>query len=421
LFWFFVFSCTGKNPANPSLEAAGGQSLKPVVPNIVNIDEPHDGRSNRPPLRMTLAAPHDDSMFCMLNSNQTMTFVWTSSVDPDGDTVSYAWFLVDAGEEQVLLFQETGQDTSFVMDKSAISTVFPSDCAVYRAYWKVRATDGRSAVFSTRSDVAILNQPAGSSTLPSSFPNGFSRPHDQLTGNTLGGWGGCSGCVTHAPIVFVHGNGNTADAWRVVAQRFLDNGYVTRELWAISYLDYAGGDSATSSMANVEDIDEFVNAVLDYTGAKKVDVIAHSLGVTVARAWMKKKDAFAKVGHFVAIAGPNHGVNFCYGPLAGSALCREIGHPNSEFLTYLNVPDETPFDETVAYMTIYDGTTADFYFPPVAVFNDGSVGDLRMSPRLEGASNMQLAGKDHMALKDSQESFDLMFNFVTSNGMYVRY
>src|SRR3712207_7945851 len=43
----------------------------------------------------------------------------------------------------------------------------------------------------------------------------------------------------------------------------------------------------SSTVANVPDLRAFVHAVLAYTGAPQVDIVGHSLGGTLARAWMK--------------------------------------------------------------------------------------------------------------------------------------
>ena len=68
---------------------------------------------------------------------------------------------------------------------------------------------------------------------------------------------------------------------------------------------------AHSTVANIPDLDRFVDAVLAYTGAKRVDIVGHSLGVTLARAWMKGEHKGHLVRRLVAIVGPNHGIIDC--------------------------------------------------------------------------------------------------------------
>ena len=84
----------------------------------------------------------------------------------------------------------------------------------------------------------------------------------------------------------------------------------------------------------------FVRAVLTYTGSRQVDIVAHSLGVTVAREWMLQDDAYHAVRSLVAIDGPNHGIINCSpnplnywqqpandGFTPNSAVCDEYGSP----------------------------------------------------------------------------------------------
>ena len=104
------------------------------------------------------------------------------------------------------------------------------------------------------------------------------------------------------------------------AQFFAQNGYQPSELWALGYQ----GDQcdlltdptlrsgiAHSTAAAVPMLRAFVAAVLAYTGAHRVDIVAHSLGVTVAREWMLQDQAYHEIRALVAIDGPNHGIVDC--------------------------------------------------------------------------------------------------------------
>lgn len=249
--------------------------------------------------------------------------------------------------------------------------------------------------------------------LPAGLPEGFPVQFDQTTGNPLNCWGGGGGYINSSPIIFIHGNYNSADNWRDVAEFLLGFGYVPNELWAVTYQDVSGGATSNANLSNMLDIENFVSDVLEYTGEDKVAIIGHSLGVTLGRAWMKEYNRYTSVSHFIGIAGANHGVNFCgpASPSHSSPLCLEIGHPDSDFLTWLNQDDETPFDDIVQYMTLYSGTNLDYFYPSSAVMYDGSTMDLWHSPLLEGAFNVQVP-TDHMSIRTNMVSITEMANFM---------
>ena len=72
-------------------------------------------------------------------------------------------------------------------------------------------------------------------------------------------------------------------------KHFLRNGYTRAELYAITWGDRAlmKSFSRTHSCATLLRIRRFVDAVLLYTNATKVDIIAHSMGATLARQIIK--------------------------------------------------------------------------------------------------------------------------------------
>ena len=219
--------------------------------------------------------------------------------------------------------------------------------------------------------LAMSSGASAGGTVGTSFPAGFAVPTDASLGTPVLGFG-AAGRLTRTPVIFLHGNNDTPYATACnpygnvhdMAQYFLDHGYRASELWGLGYqgdqCDLLASPTnrsgtAHSTVANVPDLRAFVRAVLAYTGANRVDIVGHSLGVTRAREWMRQDRAYPVVRHLVAIDGPNHGIvdcspsplNYFAIPALGgftpdSAICLEYGSDHTPFLSTLNHGDETP-------------------------------------------------------------------------------
>jgi pimeloyl-ACP methyl ester carboxylesterase len=138
-----------------------------------------------------------------------------------------------------------------------------------------------------------------------------------------GGFGGGTCTATHTPIVFLHGNGDEAKNWDYPAatgvpsvyREFRNAGYNDCELFGLNYLS-AGERGAPqlnyhqpSKAAMVRD---FINAVKSYTGKSQVDVIAHSMGVTMGIHGIEYGGLWGSVRKFIGISGGLHGLASCY-------------------------------------------------------------------------------------------------------------
>ena len=167
----------------------------------------------------------------------------------------------------------------------------------------------------------------------------------------------------------------------------------------------------------MSDLAVFVKAVLAYTGSSKVDLVAHSLGVTLARAMLAEyPDLADQVEDFVAIAGPNHGTTVCrrwwliwvigWKDFIG---CNELV-PGSRWLKNLNGPNgEKEGRGPVRYLTIYDGTGADWFYLPWLF--GLPVGD-QESPALKGAENHPMPGLSHEELRTHPDAVTVYVHFV---------
>ena len=279
------------------------------------------------------------------------------------------------------------------------------------------------AVASTTPCAAIAaGEPQTGHTMPPPAPVMFAPDFPALFdcewGYPLGGWGGvqAGGPRTHTPIVFVHGNQADAENWFLVADQLRRlAGYSDQELYAISYngLENAaagmpvlsspspesiaywqanpaalsnGGHGAADDV-NVPDLYAFVRAVMAYTGSAHVQLVAHSLGVTIVRKMMfDHPELYSHVTAAVMIAGANHGTTVCRGLETTYFGCDEIA-PGSPWLAQLNAAGEAP--GPTCWMTVYNGAEGDPLF----------VGPDAPSPHLDGAYNVTFPGYYHNDLR----------------------
>jgi hypothetical protein len=275
---------------------------------------------------------------------------------------------------------------------------------------------------------------------PDYFASDFPRFTDSLyPTRTVGGFGGIrrGAVLRHTPVIFVHGNQADAQNWLDVMLQFQNDAHYTmQEMYALSYNglgNYYGGSPVQHSPTTLDqayitqnaavlangghgsaDDDEtpqlcrFVEAVQWYTGSAKVDIVSHSLGVTITRRFMQLYPALAKdIVAVVGIAGANHGTTVCRGLDTSYYGCNEIA-PGTAWLTSLDGPNgnlEAP--APTDWMTVYDGLGVDpFYSHP----SDHD------SPMLKGAVNRTFPGQYHNDLRVGPAEVDAYLPFLLRHG-----
>ncbi len=160
----------------------------------------------------------------------------------------------------------------------------------------------------------------------------FARP--SLAGSSYGGKVLQEDQITRDPVIFIHGNSDRAmggelGGWQKSIQHFKEaGGYNSSEMYAITWGDAntAQASEQYHSYENIMRLRKFIEAVLDYTGAEKVDIISHSMGVTLARRALLGGEETDNLGQliydigpalgdrvdaFVGIAGANRGLLAC--------------------------------------------------------------------------------------------------------------
>jgi pimeloyl-ACP methyl ester carboxylesterase len=141
----------------------------------------------------------------------------------------------------------------------------------------------------------------------------------------FGGFGGGDCKATRTPVIFIHGNADRAINWaapvtgpttgRSVYEEFKTHGYNDCELFGVTYFDK---DEQAAPQGNYHKpekyhiIDTFIDKVKAYTGQSQVDIVAHSLGVSMSLAALTVEPSkWKSVRRFVNIAGGIRGLNSC--------------------------------------------------------------------------------------------------------------
>jgi len=163
------------------------------------------------------------------------------------------------------------------------------------------------------------------------YPYHFNR--SDYFGGSFGGKENDSTPINRVPVVFVHGAADMVigeewanDGFRYDIEYFLERGYTKAELYGSmwGFADLYGEYNLQFDTEWILQIRRFIEAVLDYTGAKQVDVVSHSMGVTLSRAAIKGgayylgdvqtlflKPIGSRVRNYIGIAGGNYGISLC--------------------------------------------------------------------------------------------------------------
>jgi triacylglycerol lipase len=146
-------------------------------------------------------------------------------------------------------------------------------------------------------------------------------------------WGGKEGEEAAVnPILFVHGYRGNLSTFKTMKAKFEAAGWPKK--WLLNW-DYEWWKSNATIAKKIE---TKVNELFAKTGAKKVDIISHSMGALSSRYYIKELKGWEKVDDWVSLAGPNHGTTLANKCVYTS--CVEM-RPGSAFLKNLNTV-ETP-------------------------------------------------------------------------------
>ncbi|HET6503916.1 MAG TPA: alpha/beta fold hydrolase [Amycolatopsis sp.] len=110
------------------------------------------------------------------------------------------------------------------------------------------------------------------------------------------------------PVVLVHGTfGNAQDYWITTAPMLVTAGYCVFRLDYGAMPDVPVLHGIGPIERGAEELAEFVDKVLNSTGADKVDIVGHSQGGMMPRYYLKFLGGASKVNQLIALAPSNHG------------------------------------------------------------------------------------------------------------------
>ena len=224
------------------------------------------------------------------------------------------------------------------------------------------------------------------------------------------------------PIVFVHGNGDTASVWTTTIWRFESNGWPRERLHAIDLPyplaredDGKPQEGRTSTAEHMQYLSAEVDKVLKATGAAKVVLMGNSRGGNAIRNYIANGGGSARVSHAILGGTPNHGV-----------WAHQAFLPNSEFngsgpfLMALNNATSMGGNEVtpgVKWLTVRSDNNDKFaQADGVWIGQKGTATNVTATgPELKGADNVVIAGIDHRETSFSAKAFEQGYRFITGN------
>lgn len=171
----------------------------------------------------------------------------------------------------------------------------------------------------------------------------------------------CDG--TRRPIVFIHGFLASGDSYSRQIQRFAEAGYCTDRLFVFDWNSISGNARKTDSLLQV-----FIDSILKITGSTQLDLVGHSAGGGLGRAYLSDSLHSKKVAHYVHLG-------------------------SGKWSTELN------------------------WFPNSKCLNIYSAADKIMGTRggiITGALNEELKDKDHYEVATCIETFQAMYKFFNT-------
>jgi len=215
------------------------------------------------------------------------------------------------------------------------------------------------------------------------------------------------------PILFVHGNGDSAALWYTTIWRFESNGYDPARLFTIDFKhptarndDTKPQENRSSTTDQAKELAAKVVEIQSRTGQKQLVLVGSSRGGNAIRNYIKNFGGAPNVSQAILCGTPNHGTQ-----AVQTNLNNEF-NGLGPFLSGLNAGDEVY--PGVQFMTTRSDSN-DKYAQPDGRFlgRPGSPTNVTYAgPELRGAWNIVLPGLDHREVAFHPQAFKAIYAFI---------
>lgn len=279
-----------------------------------------------------------------------------------------------------------------------------------------------------------------------------------------------SGALPRFPIIFVHGNRGGLEDWRDTVSWLVEEdgrwdgsieagtenfrdwrpGSIEPSMWLFSFTYYneqpgdpRGGftagpgtigsnfrfwcnryenwgrlpaDSASyyNGVAHEysADLHDFVDAVIEATGAEKVDMVAHSMGGLVSRSCIQFHEGFLRVRRLMLVSSPMHGVSLVdLSPIDPTMPRWMIDHEMTELddaisswdIGFFNCDEEAPVMAWHEGLNRTDGQAAEHVTYYVIIGGDDPVLSIEDVEYRFAEWQVVIPGADHNTVRDSPD------------------
>ena len=112
-------------------------------------------------------------------------------------------------------------------------------------------------------------------------------------------------------VVLVHGNTDSPSRWNNTVNTLKSRGYLDAQLYLPNWGSKTNAGANDHGSVNTSVVKSALQAALAASCTGKIDVIGHSMGVTLAMKAINELAYAGRVNSFISVAGAQHGLNSC--------------------------------------------------------------------------------------------------------------